>query len=750
MKNTLFKIVAVVMCLAMLFSFAGCSDTEVEIPDIESQLASGQLSDGEGVENDKYKLYWNSEENCVVLLDKATGVTWSNVPSDFMKMTEEEKGQIYSSMELKRLNNNFQAPLMVFFCDEEGGEATENGYLGCISDDTYAVYKNGNVITAEYYFGGINAIVPVDYILNDEGVSISIDADKIIEGQCQIYNITVAPFFCSVKTGTEDSYLFYPSGSGAVVDTTNSLVTESTATYDIYGEEGARSKMQEISNEKNIYLPVYGAKNGNEAVCGIVSSGAEQTSLKLLVNERMTGYSYIAPIFRLRDYNTSNIKTNNISKSVNIYSEEMVTGTVFTVDYYPLSGEDADYVGMAKVYQEKLFGDNEPTAELEEDVYAIEFLGGTMEQKNFLGFPYKSLFAATTFGEAKTILEELSVSGVTPNVRLKGFGETGLDVGEVAGGMSFGSAFGSKKDLSALTDYCTENGIDSYIDFDIVNFGKSGSGVNFSFDSAKASNGMAAYQYIMSKTVGAADTDDYDAYKLLGRAQVVETAEKLLGKISGYNIAGVSFSSLGDTSYSDFSNNDYYVKKNMGADVQSIFASFKDSGKKVAASGTNAYAAAVADCIFETPLNSNKLDFYAYDVPFYQMVMKGKVEHTSEAVNAGESLQKKQLQCLETGTSMLYTLYNTYDVTLTYSPYTGIYGAKYSDNKENILASAENYKEYYDSISGQTITDYEVITDDVRHTTFSNGVEIFINYSDEAYTVADGTVVPAMGYVTKG
>ena len=201
---------------------------------------------------------------------------------------------------------------------------------------------------------------------------------------------------------------------------------------------------------------------------------------------------------------------------------------------------------------------------------------------------------------------------------------------------------------------------------------------------------------------------------------------------------------LGDTAYSDYSKEDYYVRNNMSSDVTGIYNTFKQSGKKIAANGANVYAALAADCIFETPLNSTESDLFDIDVPFYQIVFKGKKEITSEAVNAGEIIDKKVLQALETGSSMLYTICNNYNSTMTYSPFKGIYGSQYSDNKDVILKYANQYKDIYADISGQTIADHEFITKDVRVTTYSNGVKIYVNYSNNEYETADGTIA-AMG-----
>ena len=57
-----------------------------------------------------------------------------------------------------------------------------------------------------------------------------------------------------------------------------------------------------------------------------------------------------------------------------------------------------------------------------------------------------------------------------------------------------------------------------------------------------------------------------------------------------------------------------------------------------------------------------------------------------------------------------------------------------------MVAAAADYADYYKAISGQTISDHKLITDDVRCTTYSNGVKIYVNYSEDDYQSADGVV----------
>lgn len=729
MKKFAIKFISFIVCAVMLFSLSGCGAQEAI--DIASLLPGSKLKEGVVAENSNYTLSWNDDEKCVVLTDKSTGDRLSTTPNEYMDMNNDEKQA--------RVRNFLESPILVSYkVPGESSVAQARAYTHSINKGTFSAEAADGVITVTYYFKDADILVPVSYSLNETGFKMSIDPSKIVEGENPIYGIDVAPFLCSVPHGTADSYVFYPSGSGALISASDPVAESASYTAEVYGTDVARKIKNKLTNDKNIYLPVYGVKNGEKAVCAIISSGADSASITSTVSDTSTGYTTVYSTLNLRG-NDYNFVEGSGGVDSTIYSEEVLNSTIFTVDFYPLSGADANYSGMAKTYQKALFGDNKAKEGVEDPVYSLKFVGGLLETENFLGFPYSKLLALTTYTDVNNILNELSEAGVKPNVQLYGFGSSGMDIEKVAGGFKLGGAFGSKAELAALTEYCKNNGIDSFVDFNISEFKKAGGGYN-TFSTAKTASRMSAYVYQISKGAQILDTENYDRHRLMSRTKFDSISQKLLKKISKYSIDGISFESITANAYSDYTDSKYYVKANMGSQVSGIANSYKESGYKFAASGANEYAAKIADCIFNTPVNSSKLEMFTADVPFYQMVFKGKTEIATEPLNAGISFDKKKLTALESGSSMLFAIYNKYDLTLTLSQYKGLYGGVYASNKDNIIAVAKEFKDYYNAISGQTIVNHELLTNDVRCTTYSNGVKIYVNYSEKDYESPDGVV----------
>lgn len=172
----------------------------------------------------------------------------------------------------------------------------------------------------------------------------------------------------------------------------------------------------------------------------------------------------------------------------------MIT-TPLSVAFYPLSGENADYSGMAALYRGLLEKSDNLGKTEKESPLNLNIIGGATVSKSFLGVPYKSLFAATDATEAEKIIKKLIADGYKPTVRLTGFGEEGISTDTLAGGFKISSKLGGKSGVNSLLDYCKANGVNAYVDFDIIKFKSGAAGFSSLFDSALCASRKIAYIY---------------------------------------------------------------------------------------------------------------------------------------------------------------------------------------------------------------------------------------------------------------
>ena len=106
------------------------------------------------------------------------------------------------------------------------------------------------------------------------------------------------------------------------------------------------------------------------------------------------------------------------------------------------------------------------------------------------------------------------------------------------------------------------------------------------------------------------------------------------------------------------------------------------------------------------------------------------------------------LRCAQVGSGLMLTLSHDYTDKLQGTYPDVFYASVYADVKDNALKTVKDYSEFYNKVKGAEISDYQVISKSLCKTVFSNGVSVYVNYSDNDITSGDVTV-PAKSYVYK-
>lgn len=366
------------------------------------------------------------------------------------------------------------------------------------------------------------------------------------------------------------------------------------------------------------------------------------------------------------------------------------------------------------------------------------------------------MLSVTTLAQAKTMVEDIkNRTGLDNiNVNLIGFGESGNDIGVVAGDYDINSAFGDEDDLKKLINYCNSNGANLYFNFDMVRFRSSGGGVSTAFGKADAANGSFTEQNYFSLNMRTKNMQQ-SPYYLVSRTQFSEVAANIKETAADWKLPGISLDTLTSISYSDYSEKEYYARANFEKQAGAIINAYKASGYKVAGSDANAFAAALCSHIYDAPTQSSKYRYYTADVPFYQIVFKGLVSMSGTSLNLSTDERINFLKSVESGSGLTYTLVGEYDTNLITAAQNAFYGSVYWDDtvqrgvRTDIEAVVAEYKAYFDSVNGAKIADHRIITENVRLTTFDNGVSVYVNYGDTDYTDG-GITVAARDYTVKG
>lgn len=741
------KLISLLTASVVAVSLTACGGSAEKPKSFDKSAESYSYEETLIAENSNLRLEWDDAVKGIVLTDKKTGLKYSSSPGG-----GEQKLNEYG-MPIKK-HPALNSAVTVKYLDYETNIVSDAlSYTGAVQNGRVRCAKGKDSLLVEFYFDEPGFMIPVQYILKENSVQIRINPKNITEGENRVVSVSVAPFFCSAENDSKDTYLFVPSGCGALVQPVTLSAQGTQYSSQVYGYDSTIEAISKPTDTESVRLPVYGARfSAEQGICAIITDGAESASIDVSAGASAYGYSAVYATFNIRGYtgHIASLFSGGTKVSSTVFSKNRISSSV-AVDYFPLSGEKANYSGIADVYRDYLKKEMKLTKKSGNSFLSVNVIGGLMLTESFFGVPYSKLYAATTFKEAEEITSNLQTETAQPiNAVLKGFSESGADIGKIGGGFKTGKAFGSKKQLASLQNTLEKSGSQMYMDFDLIHFKKSGNGFSKAFDACYNSGEKKAEQYLYN--VAVRKQDENTLHYLLDSAKLGDAAEKLASAATEMKLNGISLESLTSLSYSNYSDKttgDYCAKNNFDKTAVKVLKKAKSGGRRLAASGANAYAAVLADIIIDAPTRSDSERIFDTDIPFFQMVFGGYVPMYTGSLNLSENKRELLLNAVESGCGISYTLTYKWDRRMIAAEYPLFYNSVYSDIKEDIISDVSSLSDYYGKINGAEIISHTVLNGNLRKTDFSNGVSVYVNYGEEAEQTPNGTV-EAKNYLITG
>ena len=677
-------------------------------------------------ENENIELGWDYDNTAVTVRNKKTNQRWSTIPEDVLN----GKKQISSNY----VANNLCSTLFVKYVDVENNvevDLTSNSDASYISAD---MLKTGIRLT--YYFDEAQISIPVSYRLEQDGVSVSVEVAHITEAENHVYEISLLPFFASAENNT-DSYIFVPSGSGALmmVDDTERKVRNYTE--EVYGDDISNQPFYQNTEKETVRVPVFGVKDKDNALFAIITDGAETAEIKAVVGEERFGRSAVYPTFNLRGKSEHSLKGSaKENNKVIKYSEEIVNIPSVTVRYTMLEGDKANYNGMADYYRYYLT-ENGLNEAAESPDAMLSVLGGVNVRKLFLGIPYHTYSVLTDFNGVKNILKDIiDDTGASLAVNLKGYGPTGLDFGKYAGGYKVAANSGGKKGLRSLASWTESQKIDTFFDIDTIFFTDSYKSFKIK-NGAKSPGDVRAKYYDYTIVVRERDTANYSY--LADRYSLATSSKNLIIAARDFGVSGIGLSTLTKTAYSDYSRSEYYCKAHMSDDVSTILSTLEKNKVKSFGESANDYAAIKLDYIFGAPDSSSKFHTLDKEIPFYQMVFRGHTALSCEPINLAVNPNTQFLNAMLTGSSLGFVVADSVDSDIATGKHSSVGSSIYSGIKDQIKEYITKAKPLYSAIGTSEIISYEN-NDGVAKTVFSNGTVVIANFNETAVNTELGEI----------
>lgn len=691
--------------------------------------------------NTDYKLCWDKDAKAVVLKNSEDDIIMSDILyKNFLEGSSSANG-------------NSAISITVFNTKTLKTETLRSYSL--FNDDGNMICKEiENGIRVSYFFNNYKIAIPVDYVLREDSVEVTVDSSKIIEEgtNYRLVSISLVPFMCSTANNAKNSYIFVPSGCGALMYSTETVDGVKQYSGEVYGVDAARQLVDSYTDGTAIRMPVFGASGGNKAIFAIIEDGAGAAHIDAQSGNDALGYSNAYATFYVRGYDVFSNDSYAL-KGKGDYStrfSDNISGRTFKIGFYPLFGEDASYNGMARRYRQYLV-DNDLFYKSDSNSvpYSVTILGGTSIMKSFFGLPYKKVVPLTTFSHAKAIIEELKQNvGIIPTVRMQGYGDNGIRPGTVAGGNNYLSVYGDKSNVKDLNLLFENEKANLFFDSEIVYFSNSGFGFSKNSDTAKTAILKRIVQYPLSPT---RLTDSNNGFNVLSRVRLGDAVQKVIDKTKSYDGSGISLSTLGSVAYSDYESLEYDNKNKIESDVTELLNKVKNNGYKVAVAAANSYAACASDDLFDIVTNNGNNLNLDVSIPFYQMVFHSFKPMYSEAVNLSEDIDRAVTEAIAFGMGIGFTLTAEYvSESIDLDEYR-LYGTVYDDNRDyfsKYLIDNE-YINVYTQIADSVFEEYLLLGNGVSVSTYANGLKIYTNHTAEKANCPAGAI-EAYSYIVEG
>lgn len=698
----------------------------------------------EMAKTDALTLYVNEETCIFAVKNNKSGYIWWSTPYDYESdpiAGGVQKNLMASTLSFRALDVETNTLLNTTTLSKEAS----------VNKKTFFVEKIDGGVKFTYEFVGQNLSIPVSVTIDGDQLKVRVHTDEINERiedaeDLKNYRLITMNLVQAFGAGRadEEGYIFVPDGSGAVINFNNGKTSTTVYNSKVYGNDLAVSKATMGRKDEQVYLPVLGIVkdiNGKkEAMLGIVTEGDAYSMVNASVNGQATtsiNSAWFSFEFRATDTYTMGTKT-----PLTVFQSGDVRIDDIEVRYYFMSDNDLGVADLADTYRNYLINEKGLKNQSMENSNAlyVTIVGGTVKKQSVLGFPVDMQTVATSYSQAKEILEKLTALGVD-DIKLiyNDFNDTGVR-GRVSTGVDYSGKLGGKNDFKELYDYCNGRGYTVYPSVDFMEYKESGAGYSFTLNSSKRITNAYATQTAYELAYGTPDTEVKPAWTILSPYYWPDVFNKLVNSFKAEGINSISLNQATETLYSDFGRKnadgkDHILRNDAIKILTAGYQQLNDAGISIIAQECNAYALPYVSAITNIPLYSSNYDLFDYDVPFYQMVVHGVIPYSSKAINASSNADELLLLSLMTGSGVHYDMMYATPNDFTDSDYDGLFYTNYAGWLER---AAEEYKLFngiISSLSDKTITKYERVSEKIFETTYSDGTVIGVDVDNYIYTI---------------
>lgn len=665
-------------------------------------------------ENTNFQLYADKTTLAFRVVDKRSGYVWH---SNLEEVTDEDN--------LNRTWTAFaRSGISIDYLDAKAGSERAS-----ITNAEHAIEfrATDQGFEAAVTFIEPSITVPVIVKLEPEGVSVEVPFAAIQEAnpEFKLGLLYVYPFLGATKADSVPGYMFIPDGSGSLIH----FAAETKAQNMFYGRYyGADLGMittlpydPTVNRPYKISIPVTGMVHGEKqnAFITIVEKGASYGEIQAHPAGVTTQFNFLYNAFV---YNESYFQATNragagvttLQPATNVYD--------ITIHYRFLTGDDSDYVGMARSYQQYLVEKgvlHQPPDTADDIGIRLEFLGSEKEKVLFWHRP----IPMTTIEQMQNILNNLEVQN--PQVIYYGWQPLGASAMPPQS-LRVERELGSVDQLRSVQEEITaENGnFYLYLDPQAAFWGEGGY-------STRRDLAMSITNF---------NLEGYNRYKVnyyFNFETLSDRYTSLSSDIFAELQVGLALDGIGSTLYSDFKPGHVLNREQAIGQYQALLAG---NGRSAAFYLPNDYMFGSMQAYFDIPLGDSGYIYTTQTVPFLQIVLAGYVPFYGTALNFSSNLQDDLLRHVDFGAYPAYFLSQEITAEILNTSSTWIYTSSYNQWGQEIEQTYQWLNNLLGPVKGQHIIGRQTLAPGVIATTYSNNKQIIVNYNATPFSNGNLTI----------
>jgi len=552
-------------------------------------------------------------------------------------------------------------------------------------------------------------------MLTSEGLAISLPQANIIEtDEFKLSSISFYPLFGATKRLRTPGYVVIPDGVGALIRYTDD------PTMGVFSKRffGGDLGLNQARTEQPLFANMYGLVHGHRqhAMLATVTDGAGHGILTHYGSQVFLDFNFTYVTFNYRNTYLQYLNQSKTS-SVSLLQQTMNPIDVH-LTYQFLTGDQADYVGIARAYGQTLFGtrrvdDRHPTIPLHLDVLALESKPGLFTREKVV---------MTTLNELKTIVADVS-ERTSDHLYLAYLGWQRGGYSYTAPNFtqwdpSLGSTSTLQQWVSDLPEATTFMlGVDPYRAY------RQGSG--YRQQDIMQSIGQefiyqGAYYYLQAEVGTARFMDAVDA-------------------TASWGISHLALETVGTFASSHFGRQ-AQSKEGMIDTLHQVI----DEVSQTAVYQPFSYLWH-GSALLDMPMYSSQQARFTDTVPLLPIMVNGHQHAFGRAGNFFSNTTNELLRMVDYGYYPAFFITEASAYALMDTPSGHIFTSRYQDWASDIQRQYDFIAEGLRAVYGQTILAREVLSLGVVKITYESGTAIVVNYSGTPYT-SESLTVPAMAY----